>query len=324
MKILVTGGAGYIGSVTVKSLLRKGHSVTVYDNLSQGKREFVTTDFIQGDLLDKEMLFKCFKDGNFEAVIHFAAKALAGESMKNPFLYFQNNVLGGLNLLEAMKTHGVGYIVFSSTCALYGTPKALPVNENEEKKPESVYGESKLMVEQLLYWYNQIYSIKYMNLRYFNAAGAALDGSSGEQHDPETHIIPLAIKSALNNSSFTIYGKNYNTPDGTCIRDYIHVEDLAQAHLLALSYLAKTGNSDSCNLGTGTGYSNIQVIEEIKKITKVDFPVLFSERRAGDPAVIYADNAKAKKLLGFEPRYSDLSTIVETAWKWHSRNFLVL
>ncbi len=320
MKILVTGGAGYIGSITVRTLLSKGYDVTVLDNLSQGHKETIITDFVEVDLREKALLFEKLKNKKFDAVIHFAASALAGESMEKPYFYFHNNILGGLNLLEFMKEEKIPHIVFSSTCALYGTPEKLPVNEKESKKPESVYGESKLAFENILKWYGQIYNIKYTNLRYFNASGAPLDGKLGEDHNPETHLIPMAIKAAKENQPFKLFGDDYKTPDGTCIRDYIHVLDLAEAHVLALEKLKNGGQSDSFNLGTGKGYSNKEVINMVKKISGVDFPITIEKRRPGDPAIIYADNSKAKQELGFNPIHSDLETIVKTAWEWHKSN----
>lgn len=320
MKVLVTGGAGYIGSITVKYLESQGHEVVVYDNLSYGHRESVKSKLIVGDLVDKEFLFSSLKNEKFDGVIHFAAYALAGESMKDPNKYFYNNTIGGLNLLEYMRSSGMNKIIFSSTCAIYGTPDRLPVTENESKKPESVYGESKLIFEKILDWYEKIYGIKYFNLRYFNASGAALDGSLGETHNPETHIIPIAIKSAINNTPFSLFGDDYETKDGTCVRDYIHVEDLAIAHLQALNHLNETGVSDSVNLGAGVGYSNKEVIDVIKKISGKDFPVEYKPRRSGDPAMIYADNSKAREILKFNPKYSDLETIIRTAWQWHTKN----
>lgn len=319
MKILVTGGAGYIGSVTAKILQDKGYEVVVFDNLNGGHKENVSSKLVVGDLLNKEDINSGLKDENFDAVIHFAALALAGESMEQPFSYFQNNILGGINLLEFMKQKNVKHIVFSSTCAIYGTPKILPVAENAEKSPESVYGESKLAFEKILHWYDEIYGIKHINLRYFNAAGASLDGSLGENHNPETHIIPKAIKAAINNYEFQLFGKDYATPDGTCIRDYIHVEDLANAHILAIDKLSKTNKSDSFNLGVGRGRSNLEVLDMVKKISGKNFSIKIAPRRLGDPAVVYADNAKAKAQLGFNPQYSDLETIVKTAWDWHKK-----
>lgn len=320
MKILVTGGAGYIGSVTVKSLQSVGHEVVVFDNLSYGHKESVDCPLVVGDLVHKEFLFKSLENQKFDGVIHFAAYALAGESMRNPNKYFFNNVVGGLNLLELMKRNKINNIIFSSTCAIYGTPNKLPVTEEESKKPESVYGESKLMFEKILEWYDRIFGIKYINLRYFNAAGAALDGSLGEWHSPETHIIPRAIDSALSNTPFLLYGDNYETADGTCIRDYIHVLDLASAHIAALNKLNETQMSDDINLGAGKGYSNLEVLETIKKVSGIDFQIEKKPRRPGDPAIIYADNTKAKEKLGFVPKHSGLETIVESAWNWHTKN----
>jgi len=322
MKILVTGGAGYIGSITAKLLGGKGHEVVVFDNLKQGHKESVSAKLVVGDLLNSKDL-ELLKGENFDAVVHFAALALAGESMEKPFEYFQNNIQGGLNLLEFMRKSDIKKIVFSSTCAIYGTPQKLPVSENTEQNPESVYGESKLAFEKVLRWYDEIYGIKYINLRYFNAAGASLDGQLGEDHNPETHIIPNAINAVLNNSEFELYGNNYNTKDGTTIRDYIHVEDLAIAHIMAIDKLNRTNKSDSFNLGTGVGYSNQQVLDMVRKISGVDFRIKVTPRRPGDPPEIYADNSKAEKELGFTPKYSDLNTIVKTAWNWHKRQFKI-
>lgn len=320
MKILVTGGAGYIGSITVKQLLQKGHEVVVFDNLVYGHKESVTCKLVEGDLVDKQFLFESLRNEEFDAVIHFAAYALAGDSMQNPYKYFNGNIQGGLNLLEFMKEKKIPSIIFSSTCAIYGTPEKLPVSEDEKKKPESVYGESKLMFETILDWYEKLYGIKHINLRYFNACGAALDGTLGEEHNPETHIIPVAIKFAQEGKPFTLFGNDYPTPDGTCIRDYIHVEDLAAAHIQALEKLEKGGKSDSYNLGTGTGYSNLEVLEMIKKVSGIDFAIDVKPRRAGDPPQIYADNTKAREVLGWVPQYSDLETIVKTAWQWHKNH----
>ncbi len=319
MKILLTGGAGYIGSITTKLLLEKGHEVTVLDNLEYGHKEAVTCPLVINDLTDKENLFNSFKGQSFEAVIHFAAYALAGESMQNPYKYFRANIQGGLNLLELMKELKIPSIIFSSTCALYGTPDKLPVTENSPKHPESVYGESKLMFETILNWYSKLYDINYINLRYFNACGAALDASLGENHNPETHIIPLALKAAKSNAEFTIFGNDYPTPDGTCIRDYIHVQDLAIAHLQALEKLKGDVKNDSFNLGTGNGYSNKQIVDTIKTVTGIDLKIKYGPRRPGDPPKIYADNIKAKTILGFNPQYSDLETIIKTAWEWQKK-----
>lgn len=320
MKILVTGGAGYIGSITVKQLLASGYEVVVFDNLTQGHKESVSCKLIVGDLRNPEDIENGLASEKFDAIIHFAAFALAGESMQNPYKYFQGNILGGLNLLEYMRAKNIPSIIFSSTCAIYGTPLKVPVTEDESKKPESVYGESKLMFEKILEWYEKVYGMRYINLRYFNACGASIDGSLGEEHNPETHIIPVAIRALLTNTPFELYGTDYPNPDGTCIRDYIHVEDLALAHIQALEKLIQGGKSDWYNLGTGHGYSNREVLSMIEKISGFTLTIHEKPRRFGDPAVIYADNTKAKNILGFEPKYSDLETIVKTAWEWHRKN----
>lgn len=319
MKILVTGGAGYIGSITVKRLLEAGHEVVVFDNLAYGHTDAVTCPLVVGDLLDRKSLDEGLKDYTFDAVVHFAAYLQVGESMTDPYKYFQNNMIGGLNLLEYMKDNTIPHIVFSSTSAVFGTPDAVPVKETAEKKPESVYGESKYLFERILRWYDDIFHIKYVVLRYFNAAGASMDGTLGERHNPETHIIPVAIQKALTNQPFTIFGEDYPTPDGTCIRDYIHVEDLAVAHIQALSYLAKTQKSNDFNLGVGRGYSNKEVLAMVQKVSGMHFPIESGAKRPGDAACVYADNEKAKKEIGFEPKYSDLETIISTAWQWHKK-----
>lgn len=319
--ILVTGGAGYIGSHTVKELEKQGFKPIVFDNLVYGHKEAVDCGLIKGDLLNIEDLEKVFKDRSFDGVIHFAAYALAGESMEKPSKYFRNNIMGGLNLLDMMVKYNVKNIVFSSTCAIYGYPQKLPVAENESKKPVSVYGESKLMFEKVLDWYEKLYGIRNIRLRYFNASGAALDGSIGEDHKPETHIIPIAIEAALGKrEKFVIFGNDYKTKDGTCIRDYIHVLDLASAHIKALEYLEKEGKSDYFNVGTGRGYSNLEIIKKVKEVSGKDFPVEMGERRPGDPDAIFADNSKIKKVLGWEAKYSDLDTIIKSAWGWHKKH----
>lgn len=318
MKVLVTGGAGYIGSITNRELVKSGFETVIFDNLSEGHKESIgETRYIKGDLTSKEAIEKVFQDERFDGVVHFAAKALAGESMDKPYEYFQNNIIGGLNLLEAMHKGSCNKIVFSSTCAVYGNPKTLPVDENTVQNPLSVYGETKRMFESILDWYGKLYNIFSISLRYFNAAGATEDGKLGEDHKMETHIIPLAIKAAIGNTPFALYGDKYDTPDGTCLRDYIHVIDLASAHVLALQQLAKTGISTVFNLGTQKPYSNKEVIAMVKKITGKDFPVTIAPPRKGDPAAIYADSTKAKNELGWEPKYDDLENIVKTAWKWH-------
>lgn len=318
MKILVTGGAGYIGSHTVKELQKNKHEVIVFDNLVYGHREAITCPLVIGDLLDKSQIEKVFSDNQFDGVIHFAAYALAGESMTAPGKYFYNNLQGGVNLLEAMKNHKVKNLVFSSTCAIYGYPKKLPVNEEEIKNPISVYGESKLMFEKILSWYDSLFGIKNICLRYFNACGASIDGKIGEDHRPETHLIPVAIQTALGKrEKMMIFGTDYQTKDGTNVRDYIHVLDLASAHIKALEYLMVKEKSDYFNVGTGNGYSNKEIIDMVKEVSGINFLVEKASRREGDPDEIYADNSKIKKILGWKPKYSDLETIVQTAWKWH-------
>ncbi len=318
MRILVTGGAGYIGSVTVKALQKEGIEVIAFDSLEFGHKQSVSCPLVIGNLLNKDDL-RQLDAYSFDGVIHFAAYLQVSESMENPYRYFQNNLMGGLNLLEYMKDKKIPHIVFSSTSAIFGTPQHLPVDEDAFKHPESVYGETKWMFEKILNWYDTIFGIKSACLRYFNAAGASLDGMFGEMHNPETHIIPVAIAKALNNEAFSLFGDDYKTPDGTCIRDYVHIEDLAIAHVQALEYLQKTNVSNQFNLGVGKGYSNKEVIDMVKKVSGINFEVIIAPRRLGDAAVVYADNKKAKEILGFDPRYSDLETIVSTAWKWHSK-----
>jgi UDP-glucose 4-epimerase len=316
MKILVTGGAGYIGSVTVKRLLEKKHDVTVLDNLIYGHRESVTCPLIVEDLTNKDRLFSTLKNSNFDAVIHFAAYALAGESMTDPYKYFYNNIQGGLNLLELMKEKSIKYIIFSSSCSVYGNPNTLPVIESTPISPVSVYGESKAMFENILSWYSKIFGIKYVALRYFNAAGASLDGTLGENHSPETHIIPTAISCAIKDREFSIFGKDYKTPDGTCIRDYIHVEDLANVHILALQKIIKENKNDIYNIGSGKGYSNLEIVRMVEDVSNTKLKLKYEKPRLGDPPVIYANNKKATDELGFIPKYSELRTIIETAYNW--------
>lgn len=322
MKILVTGGAGYIGSFMIKNLIDENHEVTVADSLERGTKEAVDNKatFIQGDLLNKDFVFGLFKSTNFDAVMHFGAYISVEESMQNPGMYFTNNVLSTINLLDGMKNHNIKYFIFSSTGTVYGTPKQIPVPENHSKNPENPYAESKLMVEKILHWYYQVFGIGYAVLRYFNAAGGALDGSNGENHNPETHLIPNAIKAAITNKSFNLFGDDYDTPDGTCVRDYIHVLDLIEAHVLTLKKLQEQNGEYIYNVGTGKGTTNRQVVEMVKKISGHDFPVEVKPRRSGDVAEIVADTAFIKSELGFEPKHSDLETIIKSAWDWHNRN----
>lgn len=319
MKLLITGGAGYIGSITNAVLQKAGHETVIFDRVACKKRQGMEdTESILGDLRDLHAISNVFKTHSFDAVIHFAASALAGESMIHPHEYFENNILGGLNLLEAMKATSCKTFIFSSTCAVYGFPVKTPVTEDETIKPVSVYGASKRMFEEILGWYEKLYGMKIGILRYFNASGAMLDGSLGEIHTPETHIIPIALDVAIGKQKeFTLYGNDYETPDGTCIRDYIHVLDLAEAHILAAEHLNSGHESFTLNLGVGKGYSNIEILSMIEKVTGKKIPYTVKPRRPGDPAKIFADNAKAKALLGWTPKYSDLETIISSAWKWH-------
>ncbi len=320
MRVLVTGGAGYIGSHTAKALARAGHETVVLDNLSTGHREAVKWGpFIEGDLGDKELLGKVFKDHRIEAVLHFAASLLVGESMTNPQKYFWNNVVNTLVLLDTMKARGVKYIVFSSSAATYGNPEKVPITEDHPKNPVNPYGESKLCMERAIQWYGVAYGLRWTALRYFNAAGADLEGELGELHDPETHLIPLVVQAALGQRpSVDIYGTDYPTPDGTAIRDFIHVVDLADAHVRALEYLVAGGESAALNLGTGQGHSVREVVAGVGKLCNGRVPAHDAPRRAGDPAVLVADPSKARQLLGWRPQHSDLDAIIQSAWKWHS------
>lgn len=318
-KILVTGGAGYIGSHIVKDLLENGYQVLVLDNLENGFRKAVLGgDFIKADLRQKEKLEKIFREHSISAVIHFAAYASVPDSVINPGKYFENNLIGGLNLLEAMRKNKVKKIVFSSSAAVYGEPKRVPIKEDDEKIPTSPYGLSKLQFEQILNAYDLAYGIKSVSLRYFCAAGADPDGEIGENHDPETHIIPLAILTALGKrKKFKIFGNDYKSPDGTGVRDFIHVADLANAHLLSLRYLQKGSESKVFNCGNEKGYSVKEVVDKVKKISGQNFKVEVAPRRAGDPAKLIADSTRLKKELGFKTQYSDLETIVKTAYEWY-------
>ena len=323
MSILVCGGAGYIGSHTVKALLEAGKSVVVYDNLHKGHRNAVPKEvpFYLGDLRSKTELRELFEKKDIDAVIDFAADSLVGESMENPLKYYNNNVCGTICLLETMKEFGVKYIVFSSTAATYGEPENIPILETEPTTPKNPYGETKLTVEKMLDWVDQAYDIKYTTLRYFNAAGAHPCGEIGEDHDPETHLIPLILQVPLGKrENISIFGTDYPTKDGTCIRDYIHVSDLASAHILSLERLIAGGKSEVFNLGNGVGFSVNEVIETARKVTEKDIPVVNTQRRAGDPAVLIASSEKINKELNWKPQYSDLEQILSTAWNWHKNH----
>ncbi len=316
MKILVVGGAGYIGSVCAELLLDEGHTVSIFDNLSEGHRAAIDprAQFVEGDLGDRQSVEKTLSIQKPDAVMHFAANALVGESMQNPSKYFRNNVGNGLNLLDAMVRTGVQKIIFSSTCAIFGPPEKLPIDETTPKHPINPYGESKLIFEKILRWYHQIHGVTFVSLRYFNAAGAS--AKFGEDHRVETHLIPNVLKVALGEKpSVEIFGSDYDTPDGTCIRDYIHIVDLARAHMLALG----ASKSDFYNLGTGGGASVRQVIDSCRKVTGRKIPVIEKPRRPGDPPRLIASSEKIKRELGWAPEFESLDAILESAWKWHQR-----
>ncbi|WP_439622126.1 UDP-glucose 4-epimerase GalE [Gemmata sp.] len=318
MRILVTGGAGYIGSHTVKQLLARGHDVTVFDSLHAGHRGAVPAErLVVGDLRDIDHIDQLLLANRIEAVVHFAALTYVGDSVKEPARYYTNNVVYALNLLDRCRRNGVGKFVFSSTCAVYGTPTAVPITEAEKRSPINPYGNTKLAFEYALADYAAAYPIGYCALRYFNAAGAAPDGTIGEDHDPETHLIPLVIQVAMGKRPHVeIFGTDYPTPDGTCVRDYIHVDDLAAAHILALDKIAP-GTGLTYNVGTGRGYSVREVIRTVEEVTGKKVPVKEAPRRAGDPAALFASSDKIQRELGWAPKYTDLRSIVETAWNWH-------
>lgn len=321
MAILITGGAGYIGSHTVKLLQSRGYDILVFDNLVYGHRDIINklgVKLLEGDLGDRTLLQKLFQEYKIEAVIHFAAYAYVGESVENPAKYYRNNVTYTLNLLEAMEEAGVRKIVFSSTCATYGIPEEVPIKETHPQNPINPYGYTKLVVERMLEDFHKAYGWEYVAFRYFNAAGASSDGLMGEDHDPEPHLIPLVLYAALGKrDSVSILGDDYPTPDGTCIRDYIHVEDLAQAHLLGLEYLLKGGKSDVFNLGNGNGFSVKEVIEAAKRVTGKDFTVKKAPRRPGDPPMLVGSSEKARQVLNWQPQYPEIETIIRHAWLWH-------
>ena len=321
MRVLVTGGAGYIGSVVAEQLLESGHRVTVIDNLSRGYRQAVPkgAELAVGDLADKEKLAALFRSHDFEAVLHFAAFIEAGESMKAPETFFRNNTANALTVLETMLAAGVKRFVFSSTAALYGNPARTPIQENDTLQPVNAYGESKLLVERMLEWFHRIHGLRYASLRYFNAAGAA-SPDRGEAHRPESHLIPRLMNVALGRQKhIEIFGTDYATPDGTCVRDYIHVRDLAVAHLLALDALERSGRL-IYNLGNGQGFSVREVIEGVRHVTGHAIPVVESSRREGDPAVLIASSEKIQRELNWKPNFRELEAILKSAWLWH-KNF---
>ncbi|TCZ78879.1 UDP-glucose 4-epimerase GalE [Paenibacillus albiflavus] len=320
MAILVTGGAGYIGSHTVAELLARGKEVVVVDNLQQGHREAVIGGTLEvGDLRDADFMAEVFRKHKVEAVIHFAASSLVGVSMKEPGEYYHNNVYGTLCLLEAMHKAGVNNIVFSSTAATYGEPEQVPIKETDRTQPTNTYGETKLAMERMMHWYDVAHGVKYVSLRYFNAAGAHASGRIGEDHSPETHLIPLVLQVALGQrEQISIFGGDYATPDGTCVRDYIHVSDLADAHLRALGRLLDGGESAVYNLGNGRGFSVREVIEVAREVTGHPIPSVLLDRRGGDPAVLVASADRARTELGWIPQQPELRDIIASAWQWHS------
>lgn len=320
--ILVTGGAGYIGSHIVKHLTDNGINVVVADNLQTGHVEALDATQVtlhQVDLRDKTELDKVFKAHKIDGVIHFAANSLVGESMQKPYEYFDNNVYGLLCLLDVMRNNGVNKIVFSSTAATYGEPERIPIQEDDKTEPTNTYGETKLIMEKMMKWFDQAYGMKYVSLRYFNACGADPSGNIGEDHNLESHLIPLVLQVPLGKrEKIMIFGDDYNTADGTCIRDYIHVSDLASAHFLAMSYLLNGGDSNIFNLGSGNGYSVKEIVEAARIVTGHPIPAEIADRRTGDPAVLIASSDKAKKILGWDPQHDDIKEIISDAWRWHN------
>lgn len=320
MSILVLGGAGYIGSHAVDQLINKGYDVVVVDNLLTGHKKAIheKARFYQGDIRDKGFMQEVFKKESIDGVIHFAANSLVGESVEKPLMYFNNNVYGTQVVLEVMEEFGVKTIVFSSTAATYGEPKEMPIVESMPTNPENPYGESKLMMEKIMKWCDNAYGIRYVALRYFNVAGAKSDASIGEDHDPETHLIPIILQTALGQREYLgIYGDDYDTPDGTCIRDYVYIEDLIAAHIAALDYLQKGNESNIFNLGSNNGYSVKEMLEAAREVTEKEIPAKILPRRAGDPSRLVASSEKAKNILGWQPKTTDIKQIIQTAWNWH-------
>ena len=322
-RILVTGGAGYIGSHTVKLLLKRGYEVSVLDNLSRGHRHAAgAAKLYELDLADTDAVEQLLRETRTEAVIHFAAYIAVGESMRVPGLYFANNVGGSLSLLQAMVRASVKCLVFSSTAAVYGMPHAFPILESFPIQPVNPYGESKVMVERILHWFDEVHGVRSIALRYFNASGADPDGDIGEEHDPETHLIPLVLRAVMTGQPVTIFGDDYDTPDGTCIRDYIHVNDLAEAHIRAIDALMEGCRSEQYNVGTGLGYSVREIIRTVEKVTGRTVPYMIGARREGDPPVLVAGSEKLQRELNWTPQYTDLRQIVETAWNYTQKHLL--
>lgn len=320
--ILVAGGAGYIGSHTVKELVKREYNVIVLDNLSNGSfTSLEGVKYVEGDIGDADRLTELLKSEDVDAVINFAALAYVGESVSDPRKYYDNNVVKGKALLDAIVDSGIKKIVFSSSCATYGIPENVPIREDEKQQPVNPYGWTKLMFEQIMKDYDKAYGLKFISLRYFNAAGADADGSIGEMHDPETHVIPILLQNASGvRKRFSVFGTDYDTHDGSCIRDYIHVSDLADAHIRAIEYLFEKEESDFFNLGTGEGITVLELIDAVKRITGREFNVFLEGRRPGDPDALVADNSKAKAVLGWDPVHSSIDNIIRTAWIWHKRS----
>ncbi|SEM62431.1 UDP-galactose 4-epimerase [Ligilactobacillus sp. WC1T17] len=322
MAVLVLGGAGYIGSHTVDRLVEQGQDVVVVDSLVTGHRQAVRKEakFYQGDLSDQDFMRKVFKENpDVDAVIHFAAFSLVAESMKNPLKYFDNNTAGMVKLLEVMREFDVKYIVFSSTAATYGIPETMPIKETDPQNPINPYGESKLMMEKIMRWADEAYGMKFVALRYFNVAGAKPDGSIGEDHHPETHLLPIVLQVAQGQrEKLQIFGNDYNTPDGTNVRDYVHPFDLADAHILAVDYLRQGHESNAFNLGSSTGFSNLEIVKAARDVTGKEIPAEMAPRRGGDPDSLIACSDKAREILGWKPQFDDIHKIIETAWAWHS------
>lgn len=322
MSVLVLGGAGYIGSHTVDRLVEAGKDVIVVDSLVTGHLAAVRKEakFYQGDLADKDFMRKVFTENpDIDAVIHFAAFSLVAESMKDPLKYFDNNTAGMVKLLEVMNEFDIKYIVFSSTAATYGIPEKMPIYEDDPQLPINPYGESKLMMEKIMRWADEAYGIKFVALRYFNVAGAKPDGSIGEDHHPETHLLPIVLQVAMGErEKLQIFGDDYNTPDGTNVRDYVHPFDLADAHILAVDYLRNGNESSAFNLGSSTGFSNLEIVKAAREVTGKEIPAEIAARRGGDPDTLIAASEKARKVLGWKPEFDDIHKIIETAWKWHT------
>lgn len=323
MSVLVLGGAGYIGSHATSKLIENGYDVIVIDNLQTGHKEAICegAKFYEGDIRDIDFLRGVFSKEKIQGIMHFAANSLVGESMTNPIKYFNNNVHGAEILLSAMNEFDIKYIVFSSTAATYGEPKQIPITEDTETCPTNPYGESKLMMEKMMKWCDKAYGTKYVALRYFNVAGAKETGKIGEDHSPETHLIPLVLQVPLGKrDAITIYGDDYDTEDGTCVRDYIHIEDLVDAHILALEYLFNKNTSNVFNLGSNNGFSVKEIIEVARKVTGHPIPAVLGERRAGDPSKLVASSAKAREILGWSPKKTSVEKIIQDAWNWHKNN----